>query len=135
MYRVGRHSLSPAHMDRLCDSPAPETTITREIASTCYSSIMTIHKSVTAALNFDQHHPPTLSNDETEGKWWVWRVSQCDTTVYGTEKSGWIFTCKNAWGSGVRVWIHLLGRCCLLHCKSWLGFQPGSGAICMSYII
>lgn len=41
----------------------PETTITREITSTCYLSSMTIHKSVTGAWNFDQRPP----------QWWAVR--------------------------------------------------------------
>lgn len=100
MYGEGRQPPGLAHIDRSCDWP--EKTITREITSPSYLPIMIIHKSVTAALNFDQPTPtPTLSNGETVGKWWVWQISQSDTTVYGTEMSSSIFTCKN-------VWIHLL---------------------------
>ena len=81
----------------------------------CCLSIMTINKSVTG-------HHKTLTNTplsaqqwrDRGGEWWVWRVSLCDTTIYGTERSGGIVQLQIMDGGREQgCVIHLLGRCCL----------------------
>lgn len=90
MYGEGRQPPGLAHIDRSCDWP--EKTITREITSPSYLPIMIIHKSVTAALNFDQ---PTPHPEQ-------WRDSR--KVVGVADLSEWHY---RIWDRDVEQYLHL----------------------------